>query len=148
MTRAYRFHLEVEDHSVTIQTRHATRETELLVDGKVVGYQLAQGRRRPAIALAAELPGDPPRPFAVTLHTSETTDGAPTCVLEIAGRRHPMPETALARSDVAASAAARPSLRAARRLLRHSARHAPPLGLVSADHVTTRPSPSCGHGAG
>ncbi|POX55291.1 hypothetical protein C3489_10850 [Streptomyces sp. Ru71] len=122
MTRDYRFHLDMEGHSVTVQTRHATREAELLVDGKVVGYLHALGHREPASALTAELAGDPPRPFSVMLHASESAEGAPTCVLEIAGRRHPMPEVALARSDSTPSVAARPSLRAVRRLFRQTVR--------------------------
>lgn len=118
MVHAYRFHLDVEGHSVTVQTRHAARETELLVDGKVVGYQHADaGHRRPT-TLTAELPGDPPQPFGVTLRTDDADERAATCVLEIAGRRCPMPEVPLARSDTTLSAVARPSLRSMRRLVR------------------------------
>lgn len=123
MARAHRFHLEVEGHSVTVQTRHAARETELLVDGKVVGYQRTPARHRPsATAFTAELPGDPPEPFAVTLHIRETAEDAPTCVLEIAGRSRPMPELPLARPGTLPPAAGRPALRSARRLLRSTLR--------------------------
>ncbi|WP_208030609.1 hypothetical protein [Streptomyces cyanogenus] len=108
---------------MTVQTRHAVRETELLVDGKVVGYRQTPARHRPSVtALTAELPGDPPEPFAVTLHVRETAEGAPTCVLEIAGRSHPMPELPLARPGVTSRAAGRPPLRSARRLLRNTLR--------------------------
>lgn len=123
MARAHHFHLEVEGHSVTVQTRRATRTTELLVDGKVVGYQQTPARHRPsATALTAELPGDPPKPFAVTLHTGEAAEGAPTCVLEIAGRSHPMPEFPPTRPGIAPPPAARSPLRQAGRLLRHTLR--------------------------
>ncbi|WP_406729174.1 hypothetical protein WJ438_37840 [Streptomyces sp. GD-15H] len=119
MARTHRFHLDLAGHSVTVQTRHATRETELLVDGKVVDYQRTQtGHRKPAIALTAELPGDPPQPFDVTVQTGETAGRAATCVLEIAGRKHPMPEMPLGRTDTDLSGAPRPSLRSMRRLLR------------------------------
>lgn len=124
MTHAHRFHLEVEGHSVTVQTRHAARETELLVDGKVVGYQHAHaGHHETTTTLAAELPGDPPQPFRVTLRPGETPERAGDCVLEIAGRRHPVPELPLTRPDTTLSGTARPSWRPARRLLRRLLRH-------------------------
>ncbi|MFH8798089.1 hypothetical protein ACH4F6_00605 [Streptomyces sp. NPDC017936] len=117
MPRTHHFHLDVDSHSVTVQTRPAAHEAELLVDGKVVGYQRAH-HREDTLALTAELPDDPPRPFDVTLHTGETAERAATCVLEIAGRRHPMAETPLGRSDGTLPTGPRPVLRSARRLLR------------------------------
>ena len=123
MARTHRFHLDLDGHSVTVHTRHATRETELLVDGKVVSYQRTQsGHRKRTIVLTAELPGDPPQPFDVTLYTGEAAERAATCVLEIAGRRHPMPETPLDRTDLALSKGFRPSLRSMRSLLRGTRR--------------------------
>lgn len=123
MSRAHRFHLEVDGHSVTVQTRHAARETELLVDGKVVGYQRTPARHRPSVtALTAELPSDPPKPFAVTLHSRGSAEDAPTCVLEIAGRSHAMSELPLIRPGPVPPAAGRPPLRSARSLLRRTLR--------------------------
>ena len=123
MVHAHRFHLEVEGHSVTVQTRHAARETELLVDGRVVGYQHAHaGHRQPTTALTAELPGDPPQPIQITLQFGEAPKHAANCVMEIAGRRHLMPAMPLLQSDTAVSGRARPSLRSMRRLLRRHLR--------------------------
>ncbi|MGW0816449.1 hypothetical protein ACWD00_24835 [Streptomyces viridiviolaceus] len=123
MTRAHRFHLDVAGHSVTVLTRHATRETELLVDGKTVGYQRTPaGHRRHTVALAAELPGDPPQPFDVTLRAGDAAGHTATCVLEIAGRRYPMPDSPLGGADrTRLRGPARP-LRRMRRLLRRSLR--------------------------
>jgi hypothetical protein len=119
MARAHRFHLDVDGHSVTVQTRHAVRETELLVDGKVVGYQATQaGQRKPAIEFTAELPGDPPRPFHVTLQTGDSLERADACVLEVAGRRHVMPEMPLGQAETALSGASWPWARSLRRLVR------------------------------
>ncbi|MDJ0467160.1 hypothetical protein, partial [Streptomyces sp. H27-C3] len=119
MARAHRFHLDVADHSVTVLTRHDTRETELLVDGKVVGYQRVQARhRRPKITLTGELPGDPPQPFDITLHTSEPLGDAPTCILELAGRMHPMPQMPPGRVSPVPHDLSLHPLRQIRRLLR------------------------------
>jgi hypothetical protein len=108
---------------VTVQTHHATHETELLVDGKVVGHQRTQaGRREPQVRLAADLPGDPPQPFGVTLHTGAITDGTATCALEIAGRTYPMPETPLRRAEHTSPRAPAHPLRRIRRLLRRGLR--------------------------
>ncbi|MGW3465181.1 hypothetical protein ACWDE9_38930 [Streptomyces olivaceoviridis] len=120
MSRSHRFHLDVAGHSVTVQTRMAAHETELLVDGKVVGYQCAQAGHRRPIALAAELPGDPPQPFGVTLHADDATGRTAVCVLEIAGCRQPMPEVPLARAGTTRPGVDRPALRRMRRLLRHT----------------------------
>lgn len=102
MARVRRFHLDIAGCSVTVQTRSATLygvfEAELLLDGRVVGYRRARpGRFTPVIVLAAELPHDPPQPFAVTLHTAPAAD-RPTCVLQIAGQKYPVPETLPRRS--------------------------------------------------
>ncbi|MFI1793221.1 hypothetical protein ACH40D_33155 [Streptomyces olivaceoviridis] len=94
----------------------AAHETELLVDGKVVGYQGARAGHRRPVALTAELPGDPPQPFGVTVHAGD----AAVCVLEIAGRRQPMPEVPLGRGDGPRPGVDRPALRRIRRLLRHT----------------------------
>lgn len=125
MSRSPRFHLDLAGHSVTVQTRLATHETELLVDGKVVGYECTQAGHRGITTLTAELPGDPPQPFDVTLRTGDATGHTATCVLEIAGCTHPMPEVPLGRGDTMRPGVYRPSLRRIRRLLRHSLpRHA------------------------
>ncbi|MER7192803.1 hypothetical protein [Streptomyces flaveolus] len=125
MPRTHHFHLDVDSHSVTVQTRHAASEAELLVDGKVVGYQRSH-HRKDTLALTAELPGDPPRPFEVTLHHGGTAEGSATCMLEIAGRRHPMAEMPLGRSDSTLPTGPRPALRSARRLLRSLLRRTHP----------------------
>lgn len=123
MTRAHRFHLDVQGHSVTVQTRHAMRETELLVDGKTVGYQRTQaGHRKPTVALAAELPGDPPQPFGVTLRVGDAPGLAATCDLDIAGRRYPMPEAPLGGAEPTRLRVSARPLRRMRRLLRRSVR--------------------------
>jgi hypothetical protein len=116
--RTHHFHFDVDSHSVTVQTRHAASEAELLVDGKVVGYQRTQ-HRKDTLALTAELPDDPPRPFEVTLHRGGTAERSATCTLEIAGRRHPMAEMPLGRSDSTLPTGPRPALRSARRVLRN-----------------------------
>ncbi|MGW0509164.1 hypothetical protein ACWD1W_07855 [Streptomyces olivaceoviridis] len=120
MSRCHRFHLDVAGHSVTVQTRMAAHETELLVDGKVVGYQGARAGHRRPVALTAELPGDPPQPFGVTVHAGDATGHTAVCVLEIAGRRQPMPEVPLGRADGTRPGVDRPALRRIRRLLRHT----------------------------
>ncbi|MEV7794456.1 hypothetical protein AB0O68_21075 [Streptomyces sp. NPDC087512] len=117
MPRTQQFHLDVDSHSITVQTRHAAHESELLVDGKVVGYQRIR-HRKDAIVLRAELPGDPPRPFEVTLRTDGSAERATTCVLEIDGHRHPMAGMPMDRSsETTLHTGARPSPRSARRLL-------------------------------
>ncbi|MER7721853.1 hypothetical protein ABTX99_33850 [Streptomyces flaveolus] len=117
MPRTHHFHIDVGSHSITVQTRRAAPEAELLVDGKVVGYQRTQ-HRKDTLTLAAELPDDPPRPFEVTLHTGRTAERSATCMLEIAGRRHPMAEIPLGRSGSTPPTRPRPALRSARRVLR------------------------------
>ncbi|MGW1894838.1 hypothetical protein ACWCP6_32035 [Streptomyces sp. NPDC002004] len=93
MARSHRFHLDLGDHSVTVQAHWSPGEAELLVDGKVVGYQQLRGRGpgSPTV-LSGELPGDPPQPLTVTLRREEGRDGAPTCVLDVDGQHRPMPE--------------------------------------------------------
>ncbi|MEW2258664.1 hypothetical protein [Streptomyces sp. NPDC047869] len=119
MTHAHRFHLDVEGHSVTVQTRHGARETELLVDGKVVDYLHARtGHREPTTALTAELPGDPPQSFRITLRFGEAPAYPAVCLMEFAGRSHPMPAIPLAQDDTTPSGMTRPSLRSTRRLVR------------------------------
>ncbi|MFE0654429.1 hypothetical protein ACFVZH_38455 [Streptomyces sp. NPDC059534] len=99
-------------------------EAELLLDGRVVGYRRARpGRRTPVIVLAAELPHDPPQPFAITLHTAPAAD-QPTCVLQIAGQKYPVPETPPRRNTPAQTLAALTLHQARlRALLRRDRRH-------------------------
>ncbi|GGW09214.1 hypothetical protein GCM10018980_23110 [Streptomyces capoamus] len=72
-------------------------------------------------ALTAELPGEPPEPFAATLHIRGGAEDA-TCVLEIAGRSHTMSESPPIRPGTTLPAAGRPPLRSARGLLRRTLR--------------------------
>ncbi|WP_067177931.1 hypothetical protein [Microtetraspora niveoalba] len=92
MPRSHHFHLDMGEHSVTVRTGQVRGEIELLVDGKVVGYQRPHTRRYGAAReFAAELPGEPPQPFRVILGGPGDTGEEPGCVLEIGGRRLPMP---------------------------------------------------------
>ncbi|MEV5550677.1 hypothetical protein AB0L35_31840 [Streptomyces sp. NPDC052309] len=117
MSRTHRFHLDVHGHSVTVQA--TASETELLVDGKVVGYQRTQaGHRKSTSTLCDQLPGDPPQSFGVTLRPGDA--GALTCVLEVDGRSLPMPETPLGRAEPPRPAASARPVRRIRRLLRRS----------------------------
>jgi hypothetical protein len=99
MAGGHRFHLDQDGHSVTVQLRHAHREVEVLVDGKVVAYR--RGLGKDTAVLTAELPGDPPRSFRVLLAPLEGADGAPLCVLESDGTRYLMPLVALGASGPA-----------------------------------------------
>ncbi|MFG3152044.1 hypothetical protein ACGF7W_08345 [Streptomyces sp. NPDC048219] len=117
MPRTHHFHLDVDSHSVTVQTRRSASEAELLVDGKVVGYRRTR-HRTDALALTAELPGDPPRPFEVTFRPGGNAEGSATCVLEIAGRSSSMAEVPPGRSGTTPHPVTRLSRRSARRLLR------------------------------
>ncbi|MEU6103585.1 hypothetical protein [Streptomyces flaveolus] len=122
MSRTLHYHLDVGSHSVTVLTRHGASEVELLVDGKVVGYQRSQ-HRQDTFVLRAELPGEPPRPFEVTLHTDRSAERAAVCVLDMAGRSRPMTEVRPGRADTTPPPVSRPPLRSARRLLRSLVRH-------------------------
>ncbi|MGW7284598.1 hypothetical protein ACWGH4_03740 [Streptomyces sp. NPDC054847] len=97
MARGWRFHLDQDGHSVTVQLRRARGEVEVLVDGKVVAYRRTLGKD--TTALTAELPGDPPRPFRILLAPVEGADGAPLCAMESAGMRYLMPLVPLRGSD-------------------------------------------------
>ncbi|WP_223166267.1 ABC transporter permease subunit [Nonomuraea sp. SYSU D8015] len=69
MAHRHHFHLELDGYSVTVDADRHPGETELLVNGKVVGYERLHGRQhRSKTMLAAELPGDPPQPFSISLN--------------------------------------------------------------------------------
>ncbi|MEU7057252.1 hypothetical protein [Streptomyces sp. NPDC046197] len=120
MARAHRFHVDLQGHSVTVQTP-AGRETELLVDGKVVGHRrTAAGHRGTRVVLSAELPGDPPEPFTVVCDAAGGKGGTGSYVLEVAGRTHAMPQTPVEHPAAGPAHWLPPRLRRIRRLLYRS----------------------------
>ncbi|MFJ6939599.1 hypothetical protein [Streptomyces sp. NPDC101132] len=123
-----RFHLDQDGHSVSVLLERAGGHVEVLVDGKVV----RQGRapKQGVTVLRAELPGQPPRPVAVTLGN---LGGDFLCELDVEGDRHPMP-----RVPLVAPGGARPTgrphplrllrrsyRRVLRRMVAHQGRHRP-----------------------
>ncbi|GAA2492531.1 hypothetical protein [Streptomyces gobitricini] len=92
MALGHRFHVDQDGHSVTVQFLDRTGAFEVLVDGKVVAY--GAGRRQ-GDTVSAELPGDPPRPFVITVGRPRRTGGVPFCELEIGGMRYLMPRVPL-----------------------------------------------------
>ncbi|OEJ23696.1 hypothetical protein AR457_03475 [Streptomyces agglomeratus] len=116
MARGHRFHLDQDGHSVTVQTGQPSGGVELLVDGKVVGYQ--HGRVKGVTTLSAELPEDPPRPFRILL---EDMGGELFCAMESSGQRFLMPQIPLWKpEEPPPRSRAKPSrpLKRLRRLLR------------------------------
>ncbi len=85
------FHIDIGDHSVTVNLGHGrSGSAELLVDGKVIGYV----RERAAHHLRRGRVGGGSR---TAVHRSDPAAralglGAPECTLEIGGDRVPMPE--------------------------------------------------------
>ncbi|MER7110517.1 hypothetical protein [Streptomyces sp. NPDC000229] len=92
MALGHRFHVDQDGHSVTVQFVGGAGGFEVLVDGKVVAY--GPGRRKGG-TVTAELPGDPPRPFAITVSHPREMGGVPFCVLESGGMRYLMPQIPL-----------------------------------------------------
>ncbi|MET9799653.1 hypothetical protein [Streptomyces sp. NPDC006368] len=90
MAGSHRFHLDQDGHSITVLLGHVAQDIEVLVDGKVVAVR--RGHRGGVRELAAELPGDPPRPFTILV---EDLDGAPLCVMVRDGSRFLMPQVPL-----------------------------------------------------
>ncbi|WP_267245656.1 hypothetical protein [Streptomyces sp. PR69] len=126
MARVHRYHLDRDGHSVTVRPGHAARDIELLVDGKVVGYR--RGSAKGPAVLAAELPGDPPRPFTVTIDPPSPSGSVPVCAMHIDGqvlRVPPVPPGPPASAQHAPRSADGPfgPVRWVRRLLRRRLRH-------------------------
>ncbi|MFF8830952.1 hypothetical protein [Streptomyces sp. NPDC015131] len=115
MALGHRFHVDLDGHSVTVQFLARTGPFEVLVDGKVVGYG-----KGPGASVAAELPGDPPRPFTVTVGHARVTGGVPSCVLQTGGVRRPVPHVPL--GTAAAPAGPPRPVRRLRRSLRRRVR--------------------------
>ncbi|MFF7992147.1 hypothetical protein ACFZDG_20410 [Kitasatospora xanthocidica] len=93
MRQRYSFHVDQGGHSVTVNVRSGwITETELLVDGKECGFHRVHGHGSYPLTLAAQLAEEPPRPLTVTLDRTGTTEHPLSCVLDLAGAEHPMPE--------------------------------------------------------
>lgn len=93
MTRAHRFHVDLEGHSVTVLIEWPGREIEVLVDGKVVAHQ-----RKPArdgTVLHAELPTDPPQPLTILVEDMGDTPFCSLVTPDARYRRFLMPEVPL-----------------------------------------------------
>ncbi|MFV0131343.1 hypothetical protein ACLGI4_27150 [Streptomyces sp. HMX112] len=119
MARGHRFHLDQDGHSVSVELTGPSGPVEVLVDGKVVA--LCPGRRRGVAVLAAELPGDPPRPITVRV---EDLGEVPFCVLETSGERYLMPRVPLVPHGGPPGRAAPRPLRRLRAWLRRRLRRA------------------------
>ncbi|WP_236242624.1 hypothetical protein [Streptomyces sp. CC228A] len=91
MDGSRQFHIDIGDHSVTVNLGHGrSGSAELLVDGKVIGYVRERAGRTTSVE--GELAEDPVRPFTVRIRQPALGLGAPECTLEIGGDRVPMPE--------------------------------------------------------
>ncbi|MGA4800310.1 hypothetical protein ACPCSC_23520 [Streptomyces lavendulocolor] len=120
MALGHRYHVDQDGHSVTVQFLGRAGAFEVLVDGKVVAHGPGD---RPGGTVEAELPGEPPRPFGITVSRPREMGGVPFCVLESGGMRYLMPQVPL-------GAAGRPArlheryrlVREVRRFLRRSSR--------------------------
>ncbi|GAA2228834.1 MULTISPECIES: hypothetical protein [Kitasatospora] len=93
MRRRHSYHRDEYGHSVTVNVRSGRlTETELLVDGKEVGFLRERGTGRLPRLLSGELPGFPARPFTVRLERPKRGARETACVLELDGRDLPMPD--------------------------------------------------------
>ncbi|MFB6891653.1 hypothetical protein ACFCX4_20375 [Kitasatospora sp. NPDC056327] len=93
MRQRHSFHLDRGGHSVTVNVRAGwITETELLVDGKEVAFHRVHGHGVYPLLLAAQLPGEPPRPVAVRLERTGDPERPLACSLELDGAVHPVPE--------------------------------------------------------
>ncbi|GJF31016.1 hypothetical protein KNE206_37160 [Kitasatospora sp. NE20-6] len=98
MGRAYHFHREYEDCSVTVGVRLGRHpEVELLVDGKEVGLERVHDRHVEQVVLSTTLPTYPPRPAEVRVDLAGGKDGVPVCVLVADGTELPVPEREIPR---------------------------------------------------
>ncbi|MER8103721.1 hypothetical protein [Kitasatospora sp. NPDC094016] len=95
MRQRYSFHLDQAGHSVTVNVRSGwITETELLVDGKECAFHRVHGHGVYPLTLAAQLAEEPPLPLSVRLDRAGAAEQPYSCVLEVAGAEHPMPERA------------------------------------------------------
>ncbi|MFE4355534.1 hypothetical protein [Kitasatospora sp. NPDC056800] len=96
MRQRYSFHLDQGGHSVTVNVRSGwITETELLVDGKECDFHRVHGHGDYPLTLTAQVaeePPTPPRPLAVRLDRTGLAEHPLSCVLELSGAQHPMPE--------------------------------------------------------
>ncbi|MEU3572517.1 hypothetical protein AB0E96_29445 [Kitasatospora sp. NPDC036755] len=93
MRQRYSFHLDQGGHSVTVNVRSGwITETELLVDGKECAFHRVHGHGVYPLTLAAQVAEEPPKPLAVRLDRTGVAEHPLSCVLELTGAEHPMPE--------------------------------------------------------
>ncbi|MDH6125413.1 hypothetical protein [Kitasatospora sp. GP82] len=91
MRRRHSFHRDQAGHSITVNVRSGRlTETELLVDGKEVGFLRERGPGHLPRRLTGELPDSPGHPFSVRLDRPTAGLHLPTCFLELDGRDWPM----------------------------------------------------------
>ncbi|MBT2540819.1 hypothetical protein J7E99_08910 [Streptomyces sp. ISL-44] len=93
MTIRHRFHLDQNGHSISVLYEGPRRPVEVLVDGKTVA--VGRAPRAARTVLTAELPGDPPQPFAIDLAYPDSADDSPMCALMESGTRYLMPDVPL-----------------------------------------------------
>ncbi|MFJ9445307.1 hypothetical protein ACIRRH_26095 [Kitasatospora sp. NPDC101235] len=93
MRQRYSFHLDRGGHSVTVNVRSGwITETELLVDGKECAFHRVHGHGDYPLTLAAQVAEEPPKPLAVRLDRTGLAEHPLSCVLELSGAEHAMPE--------------------------------------------------------
>ncbi|MBA4862280.1 hypothetical protein H1V43_12955 [Streptomyces sp. PSKA54] len=126
MPSHFRFHLDQDGHSVTVEVARPSGTSEVLVDGKVVAHHRGGGQG-PTV-LEAELPGDPPQPISITVDDPPDRDAAPLCLMDIAGMRYVMPLTPLTGAHSSPPARTAGRARRLRRLRRHVRRIVTRLG--------------------
>lgn len=91
MARSHHFHVDLGDHSVTVNVGSGRGgEVELLVNGKVVGY--IRERRGGLNVLTGELPDEPVRPFRVLVRQPRLLPSPVRCTLELDGVQRPLPQ--------------------------------------------------------
>ncbi|MFI6448226.1 hypothetical protein [Kitasatospora sp. NPDC050543] len=91
MRRPYSFHRDHCGHSITVNIRAGRiTETELLVDGKEVGFQREHGLGTLPRVLAGELPNDPAGAFQVRIDRPARGSTGLACVLVIGDDELPM----------------------------------------------------------
>ncbi|MFJ7905973.1 hypothetical protein [Kitasatospora sp. NPDC096204] len=93
MRQRYSFHLDQGGHSVTVNVRSGRiTETEVLVDGKECAFHRVHGHGAYPLTLATQVAEEPPKPLAVRLERTGRAEHPLSCVLELSGAEHPMPE--------------------------------------------------------